>query len=304
MNRSFKPVISGMGDLDYTTGIHRSARKLMGSMFEIYVLHEDIQYAEQAAWQAFEEIQQLEQEISRFIENSDISRLNNLSPGRSIRIGPDTFECLKMCSTLYEETGGAFDITAGSQSPPPAGFCLELNERDHSVRVLSPQVSIDLGGFGKGYAVDRMADILRDWDMERALIHAGFSSVLALGAPPGRSGWPITTSHPDNREEVLAQLELKDRAISGSGLEKGQHIIDSQRARPAQGRTAAWASASIAATSDALSTAFMVMSLEDVKDFCVRHEDVFSMIVLEDNPDTVEERVLRFGSWSDHSISQ
>ncbi|MGC9330187.1 MAG: FAD:protein FMN transferase, partial [Candidatus Hinthialibacter sp.] len=94
-------------------GVRRFAHEAMASVFEIYIEHNDANYAEQAAYAAFEELNRLEQELSRYVENSDISRINHAQSDKPIRIGLDAFDCLKHCQALYQKTGGAFDVSAG-----------------------------------------------------------------------------------------------------------------------------------------------------------------------------------------------
>ena len=79
---------------------------------------------------------------------------------------------------------------------------------------------LDLGGIGKGYAVDRVAELLEEWEIRHALVHGGFSSVLALAAPPERDGWPLTLSSPGAEPEVLARVSAR-QAFSASGTRKG-----------------------------------------------------------------------------------
>jgi thiamine biosynthesis lipoprotein len=277
------------------TGAHRFCHKAMATTFEIFIVHSDTRYARQAACAGFDELDRLEAELSRFIENSDICRLNNLAAGRSLRVGPAVFECLQLCDRMYAQTNGTFDVTLGSAS---SGCRLKLDKAQYTVQQPAKAVKIDLGGIGKGYAVDKMAELLGDWSIDTALIHGGYSSVLALGAPPETKGWPITLSSPGNHKQVLAKLHLQDRAISGSGLQDGRHIIDPRTAQPVEDKRAAWACAPDAATTDALSTAFMVMSPDEVKDYCLRHSDTLAMIVTKDgDTETQKDKVLRFGYW-------
>jgi len=305
-------------DCQSIPGMKRFCHEAMATTFEVIVVHEDARYARQAAAAAFDEVDRLEGELSRFIENSDITRINNLPAGVPLRLGLDAFECLQLSSRIYAETNGAFDITVGSllslwrnedgtpRTPSqeelnPARqhtgtHLLQLDESEHTVQLPASPVQVDLGGIGKGYAVDRVAELLREWSIDIALISGGYSSVLALDAPADTKGWPLTLSNPDNRKQILARPYLQVRAISGSGLQKGQHIIDPRTAQPVKGKRAAWASASDAATADALSTAFMVMSPDEIRQYCSRHLDVSAMIMLEsDGKDTQKEKILYFG---------
>jgi thiamine biosynthesis lipoprotein len=306
--------------LDSISDARHSSHEAMATTFGIFILHDDARYAKQAAWAAFDELDRLEAELSRFIENSDISRINNLAANQPLQIGLSAFECLQLSARIYDETDGAFDITIGSlmncwlnedktkRSPSKEQLnkarqrtgthLFKLDETEHTVELLTDELQIDLGGIGKGYAVDKMAGLLDDWGIDAALIHSGCSSVLAIGTPLGKKGWPVTLSSPAGSKQTLAYLYLRDRAVSGSGLQKGRHIIDPRTARPVAGKSAAWACASDAATADALSTAFMVMSPEQVKQYCLSHSDVLAMIITgEHSAEAQKEKVLRYGHW-------
>lgn len=307
-------------------GMLRYSHEAMATTFEVIIVHEDGRYARQAAAAAFSELDRLEGELSRFIENSDISRLNNLPANHPLLLGLAAFECLQLSAGLYGETSGAFDITIGSllacwrgddgtsRTPSEEQLnlarqltgmgLLKLDEAEHTVELLKSPVHVDLGGIGKGYAVDRMAELLREWSIDIALVSGGYSSVLALDGPPGKKGWPLTLSNPRDRKETLVRTNLQGRALSGSGMEKGRHIIDPRTARPVEGKLTAWSSAPDAATADALSTAFMVMSPEQIKQYCLRHPDVLAMIIVQekDKEGAEKEKILHFGPWKKEEL--
>jgi thiamine biosynthesis lipoprotein len=309
-------------DLDSIAGLRRFSHEAMATTFEVFIVHEDGHYARQAAQAAFDRLDELEQNLSRYIENSDISRINNLVAGRSLRIGLDTFECLQISRRINDETNGAFDITVGylmncwlnpdktlrvpskeelELARQRTGMnLLKLDQSQFSVEMLKDNVQIDLGGIGKGYAIDRMAELLRDWSIDVALIHSGYSTALGIGAPEGKQGWPVTLSNPRNRRQTLARLYLSNQALSGSGLQKGRHIIDPRTAHPVQGSSAAWACACDAATADALSTAFMVMSPDEVERYCLLHPDVLAIVILEEKDQ--KEKILHFGPWKENEL--
>ena len=286
-------VLNSTGSL--IANARRLSHRAMATTFEVFVLHPDALYAKQAAYAAFDELDRIETELSRFIENSDVSRINNLAANQSLSVGSATLECLQLCSRMYIVTDGAFDITFSSAA---RGCRLKLDEGQHTVRQPAKAVKIDLGGIGKGYAIDKMAELLSEWGIDTALIHGGYSSVLALNEPPGTKGWPITLSNPDDYKQTLAHLYLRNRAISGSGLQNGPHIINRRTGRPVEDRRAAWACGPDAATTDALSTAFMVMTPDEVKNYCLRHLDTMGMLVT-DKQKTGEQKnkILRYGRW-------
>lgn len=246
-------------------GARRYAHEAMHTEFEIFCVHDDDGYARQASWAAFDLLDRMERELSRFIPNSDISRINRLAAGESVRVSRWTMECLELALAAYQETGGTFDISLGTGLED-----LKLLPRDSTVRATSARVRLDLGGIGKGYAVDRMAEVLHEWEIRRALIHGGHSSVLALDAPEGLDGWPLAMG-----ERTLA---ARRTALSASGLRvQGEHIVDPRTGRPANRRIAAWVSmpmdgnASPGAAAEAYSTAFMILPTVDIEAVRARH---------------------------------
>ncbi|MBN2270790.1 MAG: FAD:protein FMN transferase [Sedimentisphaerales bacterium] len=305
-----------VSDCGAVAGIKRFCHEAMATAFEVIVVHEDERYAQQAAAAAFDEVDRLEAELSRFIENSDISRINSARLDERLVVGLATFECLEISRRVYEDTKGAFDITIGSLlkcwrndkgEPRTPGEqelnlarkhagtdLLLLNGDEHTVEVVSEGVQVDLGGMGKGYAVDQMANLLREWGIDIALIHGGYSSVLAIDGPADMKGWPVTMSDPGKGKRTLAKLHFQRRALSGSGVQKGRHIMDPRTGRPAKGRRAAWSSTLDAATGDALSTAFMIMEPDEIEEYCRRYPDALAMVILEE-----KEKILRFGRWDE-----
>ncbi|MHC4623308.1 MAG: FAD:protein FMN transferase [Planctomycetota bacterium] len=311
------------GDFDSVSSTHSFSHEAMVTTFQIVILHDDARYARQAARAAFDELDRLEADFSRFVENSDIARINNLTANQSVSVGLETFECLQIAAQIYDKTGGAFDITVGSlwhcwlnedktlRTPSDTELnlarrrtgmhLLQLDEDGYTVRLLADSVQVDLGGIGKGYAIDKMTDLLREWGIDIAILHGGYSSVLALAPPPGTKGWPVTLTNPVDTSQTLAHLPLQNRAFGGSGLQQGWHIIDPRAARPVAGRITAWACATDAATADALSTAFMIMTPNEVSDYCLHHPDTLAMIVIEEAGEQAQqEKILRYGHWKEN----
>ncbi len=162
-----------------------------------------------------------------------------------------------------------------------SGFEARLHSGKKS---LIRSLELDLGGIGKGYALDKALAFLLDWGIDRALIHGGTSTVAALGSPPSIGpavrGWPVGVGGgwPEAPDQVL----LTGRALSGSGTEvKGGHIMDPRTGLPARAHLAAWASHPSAAEADALSTAFMVMTTAEVEEYCALHPEVWALVIID-----------------------
>ena len=273
--------------------LHRFAHEAMGTIFEVLVAGQEAGYAGQASQAVFQEIDRLEALFSRFNPTSEIGQINRLRADESLSISPDSFECLGIAERIQRETAGAFDInfrsSKGSTERP--AFELTAGDTGFSVRLRqaflgrsAAPLDIDLGAIGKGYALDSAASILADWSVERFLIHGGTSTALAAGDGPdlgqGEAGWPVGVGGTWDLPDLPKRLLLLGRALSGSGTEvKGRHIRDPRTGRPAEGHLAAWVSHDSAAISDALSTAFMAMNSKEVRRYCQRHPDVWTLLV-------------------------
>ena len=266
----------------------------MATVFEVHAAHPDKQYAAQAAQAAFDLADRLERDLSRFLPNSDIARINDLAAGESTRVSPSTLECLVIARHAFTLTGGVFDISIGTGLTS-----LEFDTDDFVVRATKGGVHVDLGGIGKGYAVDRMAELLEEWGLGQALVHGGFSSVLALEPPTGHEGWPLTLSDPGAPSRVLARLSARQTALGASGLRKGDHIVDPRTGEPVRGRLAAWVAAprpeaagadapteerprvAAAAVADSLATAFMILSPDEIEGLCAHNPGLEAWILPE-----------------------
>ena len=289
--------------------VHRFSHEAMATVYEVYAVHPDEQYAAQAAQAAFDLVDRLERELSRFQPNSDITRINQLAAGAHTRVTPTTLECLVIARHMFELTGGVFDVSIGTGLPS-----LEIDPDELVVRASTSGVQIDLGGIGKGYAVDLVAELLEDWDLERSLVHGGFSSLLALEPPAGIGGWPLTLSDPRDSSRVLARLSVSQTALGASGVRKKDHIVDPRSGEPVRGRLASWVAVprprkgeqgerggpgeqgegprlAAAAVADALTTAFMMMSVEEIDELCARTPGVEAWLL----PDDDERAVGHFG---------
>ena len=141
-----------------------------------------------------------------------------------------------MARHLFDLTGGTFDISIGTGLPS-----LILDPDEGIVQATSRGVKLDLGGIGKGYAVDLIAELLEEWELGRALVHGGFSSDACARAARGDEGWPLTFSDPRQPSRVLERLSLRQTALGASGIRKTDHVVDPRSGVPVRERLASWA---------------------------------------------------------------
>jgi FAD:protein FMN transferase len=241
--------------------IHVFNHHAMATLFQVRIADEEKAYAAQTAQAAFALADELESHLSRFRANSDIARIAQLAPGETLRLAEPVFACLEIAKKMESITRGAFSACPAALQSQPAQPRWTLLKNRFSLRCESGRLEFDLGAIGKGFALDRMAEVLREWECPAFLLVAGGSSVLAGDAPAGTPGWDCGLGEDDSRQ----RLRLKNDSLSGSGLAvKGGHILDPRTGGTARRQHRAWAVADTAAESDAFSTACMVLDDEEI----------------------------------------
>ena len=241
--------------------IHIFFHHAMATEFQVRIADEEKTYAAQTAQAAFVLTDALESHLSRFRPNSHICQIAQLAPGETLRLSEPVFACLEIAKKMELATRGAFSISAAALQSQPEQPRWTLLKEQFSIRCDGGKLEFDLGAIGKGFALDRMAEVLREWSCESFLLVAGGSSILAGDAASGTAGWlcGLADDHSPRR------YGLKNCSLSGSGLAvKGPHILDPRTGIPAQRQNRAWALSETAAESDALSTACMVLDETDL----------------------------------------
>ena len=241
--------------------IHVFNHTAMATQFQVRIASGEKTYAAQTAQAAFALTDDLESRLSRFRANSDISRIARLATGEKMRLSEPVFACLESAKKMELATHGAFSVTAAALKTQPMPPQWTLLKEQFSIRCDGGKLEFDLGAIGKGFALDRMAELFREWDCPAFLLVAGGSSILAGDAPPGTPGWSCGLGENNS----VPRYWLKNVSLSGSGLAvKGKHILDPRTGQPASRQNRTWALTDIAAESDALSTAAMVLSETEI----------------------------------------
>jgi FAD:protein FMN transferase len=202
--------------------------------------------------------------------------------------------------TMEGEAGGpGVAGEATLPAPPPEeerGLLRAVPER--TVRFTRPGIELNLNGIGKGYALDRAAELLAGaesgYEIRNWLLHGGHSSVLARGehfqqgTQGSVGGWPVGIRNPLFPDERLATVLLRNQAMgtSGSGIQffrvggkRYGHVLDPRTGWPVDHLLSVTVLADSAAEADALSTAFFVMGLEKAVEFCQNRSDVRALLI-------------------------
>ncbi len=260
----------------------------MATHFQVRIANEEGSYAAQAAQAALDLLDTLESHLSRFRVNSDISKLAQLAPGDTMRLSEPAFACLEIAKKMEQITRGAFSATPAALQAQVSLPKWDLLREELSIRCESGKLQFDLGAIGKGFALDRMAELLHEWDCPSFLLVAGGSSILAGDPPRETPGWSCGLGD-DNAPQ---RFFLTHTSLSGSGLAvKGQHILDPRTGGPALRQNRAWALADAGAESDALSTACMVLSEPELEGVLAQESSWLVFLETEEKILTVGNRI-------------
>lgn len=269
------------------------------------------------AWAAGETalavIDDMEDLLTIYRDDSLAAYVNQHAAQGPVRVDERLYLLLKRCAEIHEQTGGAFDPTAGAlikawgffrgprrvpgQAELQAARArtgmqhVELDDAERTVRYRVDGLELNFGSIGKGYAIDRAVSRLREaFGIECLFMQGGLSSLYAAGAPNDDDrGWLVGIQNPFNLRQRIATLRLRDRGMGSSGtanqyFESGGrrygHVMDPRKGEPADELASVTVLAPDAATADALSTAFFVSGLDKTAEFCQNHPQVAALVVL------------------------
>lgn len=269
------------------------ACQAMATRFEIVLHGEDAVSLRAAGEEALREVERLDARLSFYRPDSEISHLNTDAAHRPVRVSPDLFALLQHAKNLSEQTSGAFDITIApllrcwgfrdgqGTIPHPDELAraramigmhqVHLDASGSTVQFARAGMLLDLGAIGKGFAVERACEILRETGVTSALIHGGTSTIYALGQPPDETTWTVAVAQPPSvpaEMQIPITLALADEALSVSA-EWGKcfesegrtygHVLDPRSGQPVQGAVLAAVVSPSPTETDALSTALLVL---------------------------------------------
>ncbi len=283
----------------------------MGTVFEIVAYKANPAHASEVMDKAFEEIDRLDQVMSRYKPASELSRLNRSAHSQTQEVSPDLYQVIQESLHYSELSDDAFDVTVGplaerwkavgrgEKAPSPAeekrlrrrlGYRQVELIPPHWIKFRSSCLEIDLGAIGKGYAVDMAAAVLRSCGIDCAMINSGGSTIYGMGSPPGQSGWLVHLRDPSGHLDP--HVFLQDNSVSTSdqtlpsllGLGSFGHIIDTVTGKPFETAIAVSVVAETAMASDALSTALLVMGPAKGRNLVKRLRNVAAVWISAEGP--------------------
>jgi len=306
------------------------ARNAMATRFEIVLHGGDPAALRAAGEEALDEIDQLEAQLSLYRPGSEIAQLNAHAAREAVRVTPEVFALLEHARRLHAESGGAFDITlaplvrcwgfmgTAHQGRVPSDEELEqarsvigmnlvqLDAQHRTVRFAREGVMLDLGAIGKGYALERAAELLRESGITSALLHGGTSTVYTLGSPPDAAYWKVAINQPPRMPsgqapphptlsprggEGVATVPLKNESLSVSAVwgrsfevdgKQFGHVLDPRTGRPVSGALMAAVVLPSATETDALSTALLVRGKEGLEPLATTRPGLKALIAFPD----------------------
>lgn len=252
------------------------------------------------------EMRRIDAAMTTYQPTSEVSLVNRRAAREDVQVGKELFDLLATSLEFSRLTEGAFDITYASvgylydfrhnihpsskqiaEALPGVDYRhLVLDEKAHTVRFMREGMRIDLGGIGKGHAVDRGIEVLQARGVTRALVTAGGDSRI-IGDRFGHP-WVIGIRHPDRKDEIIARIPLEDAALSTSGDyeryfdEKGiryHHIIDPKTGDSARKVRSATIIGPTATRTDGLSKTAFVLGPQKAIEIYNRMEDIDAVLV-------------------------
>jgi thiamine biosynthesis lipoprotein ApbE/amino acid transporter len=295
---------------------YEASRMSMACLYTIQAYGPDPVMLPGIADAALDEVDRVDQLMSHYRADSPLSRVNREASRHPVAVERELFDFIAASIRYSRESDGAFDITVGplmkawgffrGEGRLPSDDDLAAARRsvgsrhvimdaaERTIAFDAPDVTLDLGGVAKGYAIDRVVRLLRERQVTAALVSAGGSTIYAFGAPPGRTGWDVAIQDPVDARKTAFRTTLNGRALSVAGsseksFEAGgvrySHIMDPRTGRPAQGVLSVAVLAATGTAGDALDDAFFVMGPERGRAYIARlpETEVFFLLPVRGN---------------------
>lgn len=287
-------VLTGCG----RTGLYERTELMMGTVIKISVADriKPGSGVDRVIEKVFSRMREVDELMSVYNTNSELSRINRLSPGQMIGVSDGLLEVVRKSIEISNISSGAFDITTGplvelwgfgkddTAKEAPSSEQIEailpmvnyrsiiVDEKHKKIGLKKARMMIDLSSIAKGYAVDKAIEVLREEGIENAIVDAG-GDLYCLGKGLRRAPWVIGIKDPRRPGQVVASFKLTNRACATSGdyenffITEGRrfsHLIDPRTGRPVQnGLLSVTVLAPTCLEADGLATAIFVLGKKE-----------------------------------------
>jgi thiamine biosynthesis lipoprotein len=296
---------AGSLNKDDSNSRYEDSHDAMGTTFDVVAYGPDGEHLAAVINEVFDEIDRLEQQMSKYRRDSEVSHINRNAARHGIIVEPRLFRLIQDSLRASTETDGAFDITIGPlmkswgfyRQEGRVPSLVEIKQvlqsigyqhikLDPALRMIwfdEKDVELDLGAIAKGYAIDRAVAILRSYGVTSALLSSGSSSIYALGAPPQERAWQITLRDPFDANKGADTILLKNCSVSTSGNyvrfftlngKTYSHIMNPLTGWPVDGMLSTAVVSEETTESEALSTALYVMGPERASKVLAAHPNL------------------------------
>ncbi len=249
--------------------LHASIPRIMGTRLDVLLIGKE-ETALKLVWKEMENIVvRLDKMLNRFDLSSDISKINQSASICPVKPVKEIWDIIKDCKKYFILTKGYFDISLGNFSN------IILNDKDKTVYFNNESITLDLGGYAKGYVLNIFREILEKAGINCALINFGNSSVLALGSHPYGEYWPIGLDNPYSGSKI-ADLKLRDCSLSVSGNMPShpKHIINPHNGKFVETKKLVAVECSNPIDAEVLTTTFMITENRDLENEILKEFEI------------------------------
>ena len=301
-------------DLILQQQVFKQSMKLMGNQFEISIVADEENFAQQKIKEAVAEISRIEELLTTFKPNSQTNQVNAQAGIAPVKVDSEVFQLIQRSIRISEISQGAFDITYGSidkkfwnfdvhmdSLPKPEDAKRAVALINYKNVILDPATEtvflkekgmrIGFGGIGKGYAADRARKILQDAGIKNGIVNAS-GDLVTWGNQADGKPWTIGIADPEHKLKPFSYLDISNMAIATSGSyekyavidgKKYSHTIDPHTGFPVRGIKSVSIICPQAELADALATPVMVMGVEVGLNLINQLKNIACIIIDDDN---------------------
>jgi len=275
------------------SNLYHNKFNTMGTRCQILISGVDTDYAAQVFNIIKKDVTRLEEDLSHFNEQSEVSQINKWAASSPVPVSEAIFDLIKACRKYYDLTRGLFDITqkplVNFWSDKTEGYSANgeveklisatgmnnvvLNETDHTVLFKHKKLKIDFSGIGKGYALERVKKLFRRFSVKNAFVSLGESTILALGTHPEGDHWKISMKNYYEPDRNLHTFLVRDGALSTTsnfysdsyGKLYARPVVDPKTGYPVRGLKSVSVCSGSAMLVEVLSNAFLLSNDSYIK---------------------------------------